>query len=88
MPTMTANGSRAAPDRLLRLPEVRQMVGLSRSSIYALEAAGKFPKRVAVSERAVAWRLSGVQEFIEQRAPKLPPSEKHAAPKSSAVPAK
>jgi len=57
-------------EQLLRLPEVRKAVGLSRSSIYDLEARGLFPKRVALSVRAVAWKASEVQHFIEQRTPK------------------
>lgn len=57
-------------EQLLRLPEVRRAVGLSRSTIYDLEGRGLFPKRVALSERAVAWKASEVQQFIEQRAPK------------------
>jgi len=54
------------------MPELRQIVGLGRSTIYEMEAAGKFPKRVAISTRAVGWRASQVQQFIEQRAPKAP----------------
>lgn len=57
-------------EQLMRLPDVCKAVGLGRSSIYAMEAAGKFPKRVALSERAVAWKASEVQAFIEARAPK------------------
>jgi prophage regulatory protein len=41
---------------LLRLREVQRISGLSRSSIYRMEAAGKFPARVKLSERAIAWR--------------------------------
>lgn len=57
-------------EQLLRMPEVRRAVGLSRSTIYDLEARGLFPRRVALSERAVAWKASEVQAFIKARAPK------------------
>ena len=54
-------------EALLKLPSVKAATGLSRSAIYALEAAGKFPKRVAIGPRAVAWRDSGVQAWINSR---------------------
>lgn len=57
-------------DALLRLSSVKQSTGLSRSSIYALEAAGQFPKRVSIGPRSVAWRESEVQAWIESRQPK------------------
>jgi prophage regulatory protein len=53
---------------LLRLREVRAATGLSRSSIYSLEAQGKFPKRVSIGARAVAWKSDEIAEWIESRA--------------------
>ncbi len=41
--------------RLLRLPEVIELAGLSRPSIYRLERDGRFPKRVQISDNAVGW---------------------------------
>ena len=55
--------------RLLRLPDVERLTGLSRSSVYRLEAAQRFPTRVKLSERATAWRESDVNEWIAQRVP-------------------
>ena len=52
---------------LLRLPDVRKVTGLSRSSIYRLEANGDFPKRVRLSERACAWRDNEVFEWMDTR---------------------
>jgi len=52
---------------LLRLPAVQKLTGLSRSSIYRLEALGKFPKRVRLSERAVAWREQDLVNWNEAR---------------------
>jgi prophage regulatory protein len=40
---------------LLRLREVMKLTGLSRASIYRLERAGRFPKRVQISDNAVGW---------------------------------
>ena len=54
-------------ETLLRLYSVKLATGLGRSSIYALEAAGNFPKRVAIGPRAVAWRESEIQVWITSR---------------------
>ena len=53
--------------RLIRLPEVRRMTGLSRTRIYELEAVGRFPRRRKLSERACAWVSSEIQEWIRSR---------------------
>jgi prophage regulatory protein len=42
-------------DDLLRQHEVQKLVRLSRSTIWRLESAGQFPKRVQISENAVGW---------------------------------
>ena len=41
--------------RFLRLPEVRIITGLSKSSIYARIAEGAFPAPVPLGGRAVGW---------------------------------
>lgn len=53
--------------RLLKLKELLVITGLSRASIYRLEHLGKFPKRVRLSERAVAWHEEDVQQWIDSR---------------------
>ena len=40
----------AKKQRLIRLPEVMQRVGLSNSHIYALQARGQFPKPIKLIE--------------------------------------
>lgn len=53
-------------DSLMRAPAVRQATGYSRSSIYALMKAGKFPKPVRLSGGgAVAWRTSEIAAWIK-----------------------
>ncbi|MDO8769509.1 MAG: AlpA family phage regulatory protein [Burkholderiaceae bacterium] len=67
---MSSNGiekSNPLPNRLLRLPDVVRYTGLSRSSIYALQGEGKFPKSVKLSLRAVAWPQQQIQKWIEGR---------------------
>jgi prophage regulatory protein len=48
----------AAPTQLRRLPQVQELTGLSRSTIYQFIADGKFPSPVRIGARAVAWRES------------------------------
>lgn len=54
-------------DQILRLPQVQQVTGLSKSSIYAFVKEGRFPAPVQLSARAVGWSSSSVQEWIRQR---------------------
>lgn len=56
-------------DRFIRIKEVVKLTGLSRSTIFRLEAAGKMPPRYQLSARCVAWKLSEIQEFIDSRKP-------------------
>lgn len=53
--------------RLLRLPEVRLRVGLSRTEIYRKIANGKFPAPVKLGERASAWSAAEVDGWIHER---------------------
>jgi prophage regulatory protein len=62
MPTTTPENR-----RLSRLPRLIQWVGLSRSSIYAMVACGKFPAPINIGERAVAWIDSEIEEWIRSR---------------------
>lgn len=52
------------PDRILRLPMVLSLTGLCRSTLYRKLDAGKFPRRVQISERCVGWRESQVREWM------------------------
>jgi prophage regulatory protein len=59
--TMTsATIATARPERLLRLPEVRQLAGMSTSTLYLKMSRGEFPSPVRIGSRAVAWRSSDV----------------------------
>jgi prophage regulatory protein len=59
----------ASMERLIRLQEVLEMTGWSRSHIYALVAAGRFPVPLKLGLRAVAWRESEIAQW-EQRLPR------------------
>jgi prophage regulatory protein len=55
---------------LLRLPQVRERCGLSRSEIYWRVAARQFPVPVRLGVRAVAWKSGAIEAWIADRAPK------------------
>ena len=61
-------------DRLLKRREVESITGLSCATIYAKMARGDFPRPMRLGERAVAWRLSDVQEWIDSLNPADPPA--------------
>lgn len=52
-------------ERLLSLKEVLRLVPFSARHLYRLEAAGKFPKRVKISTRKVAYRDSEIRKWLE-----------------------
>lgn len=79
----------ARTDRLVRLPEVRFLTGLGKSSIYEGVKAGTFPQAVRVTDYAVAWRKSEIDGWIASR-PLVtePPAEfKTPTPRSAPPPA-
>ncbi len=51
--------------KLLKLPAVLDATALCRSTVYQLERDGRFPKRVAIGPRSVAWREDEIAEWIE-----------------------
>lgn len=65
----TAYSLSTNPDEvvLLRLPEVRSMTGLSKSTLYALIREGSFPTPIRLGPRAVAWIKSEVQQWALDR---------------------
>ncbi|TYQ18812.1 UNVERIFIED_ORG: AlpA family transcriptional regulator [Zoogloea ramigera] len=52
---------------LVRLPEVKAICGLSRSSIYLLIRDGRFPPPVAISGRARGWVRHEVERWVAER---------------------
>lgn len=54
---------------ILRAPEVCQKTSLSRTTIWRMERAGKFPKRVSLGQNAVGWRSDEIEDWIRSRKP-------------------
>ena len=56
-----------APDYLIDLKEVCRRVGLSRSSINELIAAGRFPRRVKPTPEATRWSAKAIDRWVQER---------------------
>ena len=54
-------------ERILRLPEVISVSGLSRSTLYAQIQQGLWPKPIRLGSRAVGWVASEAQALISAR---------------------
>jgi prophage regulatory protein len=59
----------AMADILIRSREVQARTGLPKSSLHNKVKAGAFPAPVKLGPRAVAWRESDVDAWIESRLP-------------------
>jgi predicted DNA-binding transcriptional regulator AlpA len=68
-----AEGGHGAPSNdlddviFLRLPEVKALTGLSKSSLYAMIRERSFPAPVRLGTRAVAWVKSEVRQWAVDR---------------------
>ena len=52
---------------ILRLPDVKRLTGLGKTTIYKLMGEGKFPPRVILTARTVGWLVCDVREWLEGR---------------------
>lgn len=52
---------------LIKLHQVITISSKAKSTIYADMAAGKFPLPLKIGARAVAWRLSDIEDWILQQ---------------------
>lgn len=53
--------------RIFRMKELCQTYGLSRSTIYRLIDAGRFPKPIKISAKAVGWISTDLDEWLANR---------------------
>ena len=54
-------------DKFLRMPVVKEITGLARSTIYLLISQDRFPKPISLGERAVGWLESELHEWQQER---------------------
>jgi prophage regulatory protein len=53
--------------RFIKIREVLEICGKSRSSVYAAVQKGEFPSPVKLSERSSAWVISEVLQWAQER---------------------
>ncbi len=63
---MTKTAAPATRDRLIRLPEVLELIPVSRSAFYAGMKLGIYPKPKRIGKRTVAWREAEITDCIER----------------------
>lgn len=51
--------------RLMRITEVKEITGKSRSAIYADMAIGAFPQSILIGARSVAWLASDISAWVQ-----------------------
>jgi prophage regulatory protein len=54
-----------AMDRIVRMPELRAVTGLSSATIYRLIAKGAFPQAVVLGANSRGWRASAVASWLD-----------------------
>lgn len=54
-------------NKVLRLKDVINTTGLSRSSIYLLMRDDKFPHNILLGARSVGWTQQSIEQWIEGR---------------------
>ena len=51
----------------MRFPHVREATKLSRSTVWRMESAGTFPRRVHISANSVGWFSAEIDEWVKAR---------------------
>ena len=54
-------------DRLIRLPEVENLIGCKKSTVYTMLKQGTFPRPIRLSARMVAWPETVVLKWLQDR---------------------
>jgi prophage regulatory protein len=53
--------------KILRLKDVIAKTGLSRSNIYSLLSAGKFPKKIQLSPRCIGFLEADIDNWLYEK---------------------
>ncbi|GEO42135.1 hypothetical protein SAE02_62830 [Skermanella aerolata] len=57
----------AGLEKLISSRELREMIPYSAVHIWRLERDGKFPRRIHLGPRRIAWRKTEITEWIENK---------------------
>ena len=52
--------------RLLRLPQVLELIPVGKSTWWAGVKTGRFPKPLRLGDRCVAWRATDIAALVDQ----------------------
>ena len=53
-------------NKILRLPTVKEITGLSRSSIYLRMSNSEFPQSISLGGRAIAWLETDINQWLDE----------------------
>ena len=53
--------------RILNSNEVVKKIGWSEVTVWRMERAGLFPKRINLSDRRVGWKESEIEDWLDSR---------------------
>ena len=56
-----------AQQKILRLPSVLEVTGLSRTTVWRMVKRDNFPAPIKLGQRAVGWRASEIEAWIQNR---------------------
>jgi prophage regulatory protein len=56
------------PERFLRVTDVTDRLGMSKTSLYLLIDEGEFPEGILIRSKIVVWLESDVDRYIAQKA--------------------
>lgn len=62
-----ANTTNNAPNRLIKLPEVKRLTSLSTSEIYRRLEAKAFPSQIKLGAKSVAWLEHEINDWIAEQ---------------------
>jgi prophage regulatory protein len=66
-------------EKVLRFPELKEKIGLSRSHVHALISRKKFPAPIKLGDRASGWLESDINEWLQKRIIESQPADDHVA---------
>lgn len=53
--------------KMLRMKNVLEITGLSRSTVYESIKQGNFPKQIKLGVKAVGWTSDSINEWLESK---------------------
>lgn len=54
-------------ERFLRLPDVLEMVGCSKSTWYEMVKNGLAPRQITISRKYTVWKLSDIKKWMNDK---------------------